>query len=346
MENICQDFNLSYFFGKHKNMNNQNTPFFSIIIPVYNVEAYIARCLDSCVSQSYSNIEIIVVDDCGSDNSIAIAQEYAQRDNRIKIIHNSKNLGLFHTRIEGEKQAKGKYILHVDSDDFIKLETCEILHQKIQSDYQSTKEWCDFCCFGMEFYPKDLIKQKPLSPIHSLNQKQILETFFLKPQTPSWTIWNKAYKNTLICQVNSFITNNLYKIPHITMAEDVLKFFVITLFAKKSIGVKNELYYYCQSFASITRTTNQKIRQKKIRDLKNTLLTLKKIKNFSKEYYMSISLRKTLNILNSTIKLEARYENKSFAYPIACIKSLKYHQKWQTYMRIFLFFVSFGKIKI
>lgn len=66
----------------------------SIILPTYNVEQYIARAIESCINQTFKDIEIIVVDDCGNDNSINIAKEYSKKDKRIKIIHNEKNLGL------------------------------------------------------------------------------------------------------------------------------------------------------------------------------------------------------------------------------------------------------------
>ena len=67
----------------------------SIIIPVYNVEKYISECLDSCINQTLQDIEIIIVDDCGSDKSIDIVKEYAKKDSRIKIIKNNQNKGLF-----------------------------------------------------------------------------------------------------------------------------------------------------------------------------------------------------------------------------------------------------------
>ena len=70
----------------------------SIIIPVYNVEKYISQCLDSAINQSLKDIEIIIVDDCGSDKSMDIAKEYAKNDNRIKIIKNSQNQGPFTSR--------------------------------------------------------------------------------------------------------------------------------------------------------------------------------------------------------------------------------------------------------
>nr|WP_230107716.1 glycosyltransferase family 2 protein [Campylobacter lari] len=72
----------------------------SIILPTYNVEKYIARALDSCINQSFEDIEIIVVDDNGSDKSIDIAKEYASKDKRIKIIHNEENLKLLRARVK------------------------------------------------------------------------------------------------------------------------------------------------------------------------------------------------------------------------------------------------------
>ncbi len=109
----------------------QHSPFFSIIIPTYNVERYIARCLESCINQTFSDIEILVVDDCGSDDSIKIAQSFADKDSRIRIIHNPRNLGLFGARLSGEKEARGEYILPLDSDDYIELCTCKVLYRAI-----------------------------------------------------------------------------------------------------------------------------------------------------------------------------------------------------------------------
>ena len=99
-------------------MNEQ--PLISVIIPVYNVEAYLRQCLDSVINQSYRNLEIICVEDCSTDNSLEILKEYAQKDSRIKVLQNKKNMGLGLTRNEGIKIAKGEYIHFLDSDDWIK----------------------------------------------------------------------------------------------------------------------------------------------------------------------------------------------------------------------------------
>ncbi|WP_290944910.1 glycosyltransferase family 2 protein [Helicobacter sp.] len=113
-------------------------PFISIIIPAYNVESTIARCLDSCINQSLHDIEMIIIDDYSSDSSIQIAQDYAKQDPRIHIVHNEKNLGLFSTRIAGERVARGEYILPLDSDDFIESSTCKRLYRLLHNLADST----------------------------------------------------------------------------------------------------------------------------------------------------------------------------------------------------------------
>lgn len=90
---------------------------FSIIVPVYKVEKYLNQCVDSLLNQTYKNFEVILVDDGSPDNCPAICDEYALKDNRIKVIH-KKNGGLSDARNEGVKNASGRYLLFVDSDDY------------------------------------------------------------------------------------------------------------------------------------------------------------------------------------------------------------------------------------
>ena len=91
----------------------------SIAVAVYNVEEYLRRCLDSLISQTYQNIEIVLVDDCSTDNSLSICYEYAKKDNRIKVIEKKENTGLSDTRNVGLELAMGDYIMFVDSDDYV-----------------------------------------------------------------------------------------------------------------------------------------------------------------------------------------------------------------------------------
>lgn len=105
-------------------------PLLSVIIPIYNVENYLKRCLDTVVNQTYKNLEIICVDDGSVDNSGNIADEYAKKDSRIKVIHKD-NGGLVSARKVGIKAARGMYAVPMDSDDYIELNMYEDLMQLI-----------------------------------------------------------------------------------------------------------------------------------------------------------------------------------------------------------------------
>lgn len=98
--------------------------FFSIIVPVYKVEKYLDRCVESLVNQSYKNIEIVLVDDGSPDRCPEICDEWGKRDNRIKVIH-KKNGGLSDARNTGLLASSGEYVFFVDSDDYIDLESAE-----------------------------------------------------------------------------------------------------------------------------------------------------------------------------------------------------------------------------
>ena len=100
----------------------------SIIIPIYNVEQYLDRCIKSVINQTYKNIEIILVDDGSTDKCPEICDQYAQKDNRIVVIH-KENGGLSSARNAGMKVLKGEYMLFADSDDWIKENTVEELLQ-------------------------------------------------------------------------------------------------------------------------------------------------------------------------------------------------------------------------
>lgn len=110
----------------------KETPLISVIVPIYKVEQYLKRCIDSIINQTYHNLEIILVDDGSPDNCPKICDDYASQDNRIKVIH-KQNGGLADARNVGIKESTGTYITFVDSDDFVSLSYVEILHNGIIS---------------------------------------------------------------------------------------------------------------------------------------------------------------------------------------------------------------------
>jgi glycosyltransferase involved in cell wall biosynthesis len=132
-------------------------PKISIIIPVYNSEKYLRECLDSCVNQTLRDIEIICVNDASPDNSASILTEYAQQDKRVKILTHNSNKGQGAARNTGLKTAEGEYIWFVDSDDFIVLQSGEIL-------YALAKQ-----------YDADIVRFNAVSFIENQNNERIYE---------------------------------------------------------------------------------------------------------------------------------------------------------------------------
>jgi glycosyltransferase involved in cell wall biosynthesis len=104
----------------------EKQPLISIIVPVYKVEKFLSKCVDSILNQTYRNIEIILIDDGSPDNSPAICDEYAEKDNRIKVIH-QRNAGLAGARNAGLAICRGEYIAFVDSDDYIEPNMMEAM---------------------------------------------------------------------------------------------------------------------------------------------------------------------------------------------------------------------------
>ena len=103
----------------------------SIIVPVYNVELYLEKCIESIINQTYTNIEIILVDDGATDSSGNICDLYSKKDSRIKVIH-KRNGGLSDARNVGIEKAVGQYLMFVDSDDYIDKTMCEKLYNALK----------------------------------------------------------------------------------------------------------------------------------------------------------------------------------------------------------------------
>lgn len=225
-------------------------PFFSIIIPVYNTQEYIARCLDSCVNQTFKDFEVIIVDDCGTDNSMQIAQEYVKKDDRFYILHNSYNLGGFYARLAGDTKALGKYTIYVDSDDFIEYSMLERIYDKIMQYYNQTNEYIDIIHFDFDFFPKNtrintyFLTLKECNILTPENKKRdIIENYFLKHKNLHWSLCDKAHKTSIIRQTNKFILLFLNK-KKFTSCDDALKSFLILLHSKTNIKIDQKLYYY------------------------------------------------------------------------------------------------------
>ncbi len=158
----------------------------SVIVPVYKVENYIHECVDSIIAQTYTNLEIILVDDGSPDNCSKICDEYAEKDSRVKVIH-QENGGLSAARNAGLDIATGDYIGYVDSDDYIELNMYEELYEAIK-EYNSDLSICGVKKFELEnrlevYGNKSLTKNEFLKELLSENVKSY--------------VCNKLYKKSL-----------------------------------------------------------------------------------------------------------------------------------------------------
>ena len=171
-----------------------NTSLISVIVPVYKVEEYVDECLNSIACQTYSNLEIILVDDGSPDNCPRMCDEWAKRDSRIRVVH-KKNGGLSSARNAGLDVAKGEYISFVDSDDFICKDALQNLYDRIKNDksigitsgliyryqYGSTRNFKD----------QWLCSKEIVIPASEF-------LFATMSQKSSYTVWNKLYRRNVI----------------------------------------------------------------------------------------------------------------------------------------------------
>lgn len=175
-----------------------SNPLLSIIVPVYNVEAYVASCLDSLLEQDYRNIEIILIDDGSKDSSYQICQAYAERDARIKL-YQQENQGLSVTRNNGLKYAKGELITFLDSDDEVLPDTYNAAIQMLMS--QADCDHVQFPLFKEVGTDRSYRVDNNYAPI--LGMDAMLSNWVIDRHI-SWIVCNKMYRVELLRQL-SFI---------------------------------------------------------------------------------------------------------------------------------------------
>ncbi|MBR0423555.1 MAG: glycosyltransferase [Clostridia bacterium] len=214
-------------------------PKISVVVPVYNTERYLPTCLDSLVNQNFRDIEIICVNDGSTDKSVAILNEYAKKDSRIRII-NQENQGVSEARNTGIRESKGKYISFVDSDDYVDPKIYEKGYELIDSndaDVYSMKE--------ETFYNgANLIKEKPYNSskvfVYGDGEKTIdfpNKTYGIK----LGVVWNKLYRKSLITDNNFKFEKDIY------FGEDTIFNWILFTRVKKVINDENRLYFYRSS---------------------------------------------------------------------------------------------------
>lgn len=205
----------------------------SIIVPAYNVEKYLPRCLDSILAQTYKNIEVILIDDGSPDNSGAICDEYASGDNRIRVFHIENN-GVSSARNLGLKEARGDYIGFVDSDDYIAPEMYEVLVKNLE-EYNADISICGFSQEDINgqfhrYFKKDVT-------INLSTDEQI--ECLLENRYYRCSIWDRIFKKEVL--------NNVSFHKDIKIYEDMLFDYEAIKNSKKAVYTSTPYYYYCEN---------------------------------------------------------------------------------------------------
>ena len=211
-------------------------PLISIIVPIYKVEPYLRRCLDSIINQTYKNLEIILVDDGSPDNCPQICDEYATKDKRIIVIH-KENGGLSDARNVGLDICKGEYISFVDSDDWIDKKYIEVLLDLAK------KENADIA-IGENIQTNGVCnKPKNISKIQVFSSKDALNHLFSLNHIAFITSWGKLYKTELFFNLN---------FPIGKFHEDEFTTYILFYRSAKIAYTSEVLYYYFRHTNSIT----------------------------------------------------------------------------------------------
>ncbi len=269
----------------------------SVIVPVYNVGKYLEKCLESIISQSFKDIEIICVNDGSTDNSLQILTEYANKDTRIKII-SKPNGGLFSARHVGMAAAIGEYLLFVDSDDWIDKTLIEKTIQKISETNSDMVVFGAYSVKGQSvsrgMYSVNKINPKLKERL--LSRKDYENDLFQFPPTA----WCKLYRR-------KFVEDNNIKFQEIKDGEDQLFYLKAILTAKNIYIINEDLYYYVKNRAgAITSSYTKK--------------SISPILNFYAAEELLKSLTLTDKYINQVIN---KYFSKAMSWYCKCDDSLK-----------------------
>lgn len=231
---------------KAKKMNSSN-PTISIIVPVYNTEQYLPKCLDSIAAQTFTDFEVLMIDDGSTDGSGEICDRYSQSDSRFIVIHQS-NQGVSASRNNGLKQARGNYIAFVDSDDYVHPQMLELLYMAIrQGDYDFSTARYLSVNIDQEIEIERIIEPR----FRKLSAEEIICNLFGKSgeDVQYMVCWNKLYNKCLL--------ENIY-FSAFKVSEDLL--FNIEVFSKvcQAIEVDSKLYYYTQRNTSASHSVSEK----------------------------------------------------------------------------------------
>ena len=221
-------------------MEKNESDLISIVVPVYNVEKYIKKCIDSIINQTYQNLEIILVDDGSPDKCGEICEEYSKKDNRIKVIH-KENGGVSDARNAGLEKATGEYIAFIDSDDYIDKNYISTLYNMCITNKAEIAQ-----CSFKRVTDNQIANEKDVeNKIVNMSGIEAIKNIFKENYIEYTVAWNKLYKKSLFDNI---------KYPKGKLHEDEATTYKL-FYEAKIVSVTNEkLYYYYIRQNSITNT--------------------------------------------------------------------------------------------
>lgn len=285
----------------------------TVIINVYNGEKFISKCIESVVNQTYKNLDILIINDGSTDNTLKICKTY--KDKRIRII-TTKNQGLSLSRNKGIENAKGQYIYFVDSDDFIELDTIEYLY-KMSKEYNSDISTCN----PLVVFDYNIKKTDSKEKISQISNLQMLKKVILL-ENMAGTIWNKLIKKDLFNDIR--FENRIIN--------DVVVTYKLVLKSKVIVYSNQKKYYYLKhkNCISIDGYENYD------RAIDFYKATIERYNNIKKIY--SNLIENDVSLLRSILKLYL-LENKKIKHFLSKKNAIK------LYRSIFSFKILISKIK-
>ena len=222
----------------------------SVVIPVYKVEKYLKKCVDSVRNQTYENLEIILVDDGSPDNCGKMCDELAQSDERIKVVH-KENAGLSAARNTGIENATGRYICFIDSDDFLSEDFCEVLYDAVQ------ESGSDVASVALSMVREDGYKINTSDDLKEVIKDNNMYTY-VGNEILKQILYRKTFKNYVCTKLYKKEILESCKFKEGVNYEDVLFMYEISKKINKITFVNKECYFYLKRYDSITATCSEK----------------------------------------------------------------------------------------
>lgn len=228
-------------------------PLISIIVITYNIEGYVAKCIESIKKQPSKEIEIIIIDNNSGDGTLKIINEKSKDDNRIKVLSNKENKGPMYARLQGMGIARGEYLLFVDGDDYIELDSIMTL-----SEIAEVKKY-DLILFNYMIEDQYGNKVTPWdSNFYKMNNKKIMSEYtyleHLLNADINFSIWTKLIKKSFLDKLD-----NLESISEFFYAEDLAISYLIAINKPTVYLLDRNIYYYVQRKSSLMHKISDRI---------------------------------------------------------------------------------------